>query len=102
VILAGICVVKLGEALYRDAVAIITVQPFIVAAVILLKIVAPRLLRQTVMQRLDAITDEHIQALVRHGIEQIRGDPYGKPILDKRHSEVDYFVTHHVTPRSDE
>jgi predicted DNA-binding transcriptional regulator AlpA len=46
----------------------------------------------------DTITDKHIEALVRQRTIQIRNDPYGKPMLDKWNSEVEYFITHHVRP----
>ncbi len=98
VVLAGICVVQVSNALARDVIAIFTILLFVVAALILLNLVAPAMLRHIVVQRVDAITDEHMNALVRQRTMQIRSDPYGKPILDRWHSEVSYFITHHVRP----
>lgn len=54
--------------------------------------------RNRVLERVDAITNEKIDALVRQRTILIRNDPYGKPILDKWYSEVGKFITHHVRP----
>ena len=61
-------------------------------------VILPRRQRVAMYQRVDAITDGHIDALIRQRAILIRNDPYGKPILDKWHSDVNYFITHHIRP----
>src|ERR1017187_2175068 len=87
-----------SDSLRGDAVALTFVFGF-AALVIVIVFVIPSVRRNTVLGLVDAITDEHIDALVRQRTMQIRSDPYGKPILDKWHSEVGYFISHHVKPK---
>lgn len=75
--------------------------PFLLVAAVLvgvLIIAVPVWRRNRVLEHVDAITNQHIDALVRQRAILIRNDPYGKPILDKWHSEVDRFIAHHVRP----
>src|ERR1700721_1586663 len=66
------------------------------ACVGVLIIVVQVLRRNRVLETVDAITNRHIAELVRQRTILIRSDPYGRPMLDKWHSHVDEFVTHHV------
>lgn len=38
------------------------------------------------------------RSLVRRRAQLVRQDPYGRPLLEKWTSEIDYFITHHIEP----
>jgi len=59
-------------------------------------VLIPKRKRDALFERVDTITDSHIDALIRQQTILVRADPYGKPLLDKWHSEIEYFLTHHV------
>ena len=60
--------------------------------------VIPKWKREKLFERVDAITDGHMDALCRQQTILVHSDPYGKPLLDKWHAEISYFITHHVRP----
>lgn len=60
--------------------------------------ILPRMRRSAMLERVDAITDTHINALVRQQMIHARTDAYGKPIVDRWLKEVEYFVANHVRP----
>lgn len=68
------------------------------ATVFVIWVVIPYLRRSVLFQQVYSITDEHMEALVRQRTILIRTDPYGKPVLDKWNSEINYFIIHHVRP----
>jgi Restriction endonuclease len=73
--------------------------PFLLVAAVclgVLIIVVQTSRRNKVLETIDAITNRHIAELVRQRTILIRNDPYGRPMLDKWYSHVDYFITHHV------
>lgn len=70
----------------------------VVLLAILLPAVIARSRRDAALARVDATTEKHIDALVRQRSMQVRNDPYGKPILDKWHAELEYFITQHIRP----
>jgi hypothetical protein len=97
-VVGAVCVLRM---LYVLLLGDKTILPFLLIAVGLIFVilmVIPNWRRNGVRARVDAITDKHIDALVRQRTIQVRNDPYGKPILVKWHSQVDYFITHHVRP----
>ena len=71
--------------------------PALVALVVL--VVLPKMKHRRLFDRIQSITGEHIAALIRQRTILVRTDPYGKPLLENWHSEIDYFVTHHIRPR---
>jgi restriction system protein len=73
----------------------------IVIIALALAIFLPRWERSTLLKNVDAITDAHINALVRQLKISTHTDPYGKPVVDRWLKELDYFVTNHVRPRLD-
>jgi len=99
VIFAGVCIIKLVTALESHVAFALACVLITGAAAILLFVAVPIWARDRVFERVDAITDGQMNALVRERTMQVRSDPYGKPILDKWHSEVSYFITHHVRPQ---
>jgi hypothetical protein len=97
VAIAGLfCVYQVLNALSQSNVLPLLLLAAAVLGVLI--IIVPIWRRNRVLERVDAITNQHIDALVRQRAILIRNDPYGKPILDKWHSEVDRFITHHVRP----
>lgn len=60
--------------------------------------VIPKWRKGRLLEGVDAITDAHMGALIRQQTILVRADPYGKPLLEKWHSEINYFLTHHVRP----
>jgi restriction system protein len=77
-------------------VAAISALTFVVAAVFERYVSTSRW--NVAQQTLDAVTDEHLDALIRERAMLVRSDSYGKPILDKWDSEVARFINHHVLP----
>jgi restriction system protein len=77
-----------------------TAAPFLLiyAAFVAFILLLPTWRRNQVLQRADAIARDHIDELVRQRVMLVRLDPYGKPILDKWHSEINYFIKNHVRP----
>jgi restriction system protein len=57
--------------------------------------------REVLFNRADAVVSEHIAALVRQRTILVRTDAYGKPLLGKWNSEINYFITNHVRPALD-
>jgi restriction system protein len=92
------CILYMVVALFRGDSTALPFLLFIAAAIILLFIVLPNWRRNRVLETVDTITNQHIDALIRQHTILIRSDPYGKPILDKWHSEVSYFINHHIRP----
>jgi restriction system protein len=60
--------------------------------------VVPKWRRERLFDRVDAVTDGQIDALIRQRTILVRSDAYGKPLLDKWYTEVNYFISHHVRP----
>jgi HJR/Mrr/RecB family endonuclease len=100
ILLTGYCVVQIVSALSRDVVLLVVLALLVIGAVILTTVYSVWN-RNSSFRRVDTITDMHMDALVRQRAMQVRSDPYGKPILDKWHSEVSYFIAHHVRPNLD-
>lgn len=82
----------------KDFVGIAFVSGFTAFIYILLNWVIPKWRREALFERVDAIADGHIDALIRQQTILVRSDPYGKPLLDKWHAEINHFITHHVRP----
>jgi restriction system protein len=55
-------------------------------------------LRQALLKRVQATTDQQLQALLRRRAQLVRLDPYGKPQADKWCKEIDYFIKQHIQP----
>jgi restriction system protein len=70
----------------------------IVAGVIAIKFVLPARLRQTTLEKADAMIQQHAGQLARRRAHLIRQDAYGKPILDKWRDEIVHFSVHHIRP----
>lgn len=64
-------------------------------------IILPRLRRSTMLERVDAITDAQINALVRQQMILTSTDAYGKPVVNRWVKELEYFVSNHVRPSLD-
>jgi restriction system protein len=92
------CVFQLVVAQVRGVNLVLPILLIGIGLAIVIQIVVPIWRRNNVLERADTITDEHINALVRQRTIQVHNDSYGKPMLDKWHSEVSYFITHHVRP----
>jgi restriction system protein len=82
----------------RDFAGIVFVFGFTAVVSVVLFVLLPRWSRDALFERVDAITDGHVDALIRQRTILLRTDPYGKPLAEKWHSEIGYFITHHVRP----
>ena len=82
----------------KDFAGVIFVFGFTALVCMVLYGVIPKWKQEKLFERVDAITDEQIDALIRQRTILVRSDAYGKSLLDKWHSEVNYFITHHVRP----
>lgn len=102
ILLAGIvgafCILYMLDALFRGDKTVMPFLLIVAALAIVVLIVIPNWRRDRVLERVDAITKEHIDELVRQRRIKVRDDPYGKPMLEKWYSHVDYFITHHIRP----
>ena len=65
---------------------------------VVLSVVIPKWKREKLFERVDAITDTHMEPLIRQQTILVRNDPYGKPLVDKWYAEINYFITNHVRP----
>lgn len=90
--------IRLIDSLAADASAFIPSLAMMVGGVVLVFVGIPKWRRVSMLKRVDAITDAHINTLVRQQTILIRLDPYGKPIVDKWLKELDYFVVNHIRP----
>jgi hypothetical protein len=70
----------------------------IVGATIFFRVILPSHRQNTLFERIDAITDEHINSLIGQQTTLMRWDVYGNPKFDKWLAEVNHFVTNHVRP----
>ena len=97
-VVGTVCAIEMLDSLIRSAFLVVAILFAAVALLIVFRMLIPVWRRNELMQGVDTITDNHIDALVRQRTMQVRNDPYGRPILDKWHSEVSYFIAHHVRP----
>ncbi len=70
----------------------------VVGAVVFFRVILPTHRQDAMFERIDAITDEHLDSLVRLQTVHMRGDAHGKPGFDNWLAEINYFVTDHVRP----
>ena len=82
-----------GGLVFVGIVVVGTVALYVVSV-----IVVPRLRRNAMLEKVDAITDTHIDALIRQRTILVRNDAYGKPVYTKWLAEVGYFISSHVRP----
>src|SRR6185437_12365920 len=71
---------------------------FIGLLLLVVFILMPKWRRDELFQRADVITSHHLEALMRQRTIMVRTDAYGKPLLDKWNTEINYFITHHIRP----
>lgn len=64
--------------------------------------ITPKLLRsnrrQSLLRKANAVIEQHMDELVRRRAQLVRQDAYGKLQLDRWAKEIEYFITHHVSP----
>lgn len=54
--------------------------------------------RDALFRDVDAVVNQHLDALVRRRMQLVWNDPYGKPQAGRWLKEIDYFLTQHVEP----
>jgi restriction system protein len=82
----------------QDALFFVIAVGFIAVSILVLKMIHTRSRHDAFLAQVDQVADRHMDALIRQRAILIRSDPYGKPILDKWHSELEYFATNHLQP----
>jgi restriction system protein len=55
--------------------------------------------RRTVFEKANDLIEQKADLLAKRRAQLVRQDPYGKPLLDKWHAEIDYFIAEHIRPR---
>ncbi len=96
IVCAWVFLDRLGN---RDFFGIAFIFGLTALVIVVIFAVIPKWKREKLFERVDVITDGHVDALSRQRTILVRSDPYGKPMLDKWHSEISYFITHHVVPK---
>ena len=54
--------------------------------------------RKVLLEKVQAMTDQQLEPLLRRRAQLVRLDPYGKPQRDKWTKEIDYFISQHIQP----
>jgi hypothetical protein len=67
-------------------------------AFILFQLVLPHLRRRAIVDKAVGIVRQHEDHLARRKKVLVRQDAYGKPLLERWHSEREYFITEHIRP----
>ena len=98
VLFVVICLLVLNSVRVEDVAPFIALLLMLGLFGIVIVIAISRARRGAVEEIVNAIVEKHIDALVRQRTIQVRSDPYGKPMLEKWHGELQYFITHHVRP----
>lgn len=90
--------VNVLQALFNSP-GVLIVLIVLVAGVLL---IAPKLLRlnrrDRVLGKANTVIQQHIDELVRRRAQLVRQDAYGKLQLEGWAKEIEYFITHHVSP----
>jgi restriction system protein len=90
--------VNILQALLNSSAVLIVLM--ILAAGALL--ITPKLLRSErrhrVLGKANTVIEQHMDELVRRRAQLVRRDAYGKLQLDRWTREIEYFITHHVSP----
>jgi HJR/Mrr/RecB family endonuclease len=81
-----------------DIFALVMIILAILLLVFSLLLLLPFWHEYTKLKRVDAITDSHMEALIRQQRMLIRTDAYGKPVTDKWVKELGYFVSAVIMP----
>lgn len=61
-------------------------------------LIRPPQVRKAALMRVDAVIEQHMDALVRRRAQLVRSDPYGKLQRETWVKEIEYFVAHHLRP----
>ena len=92
------CIYVLYEVISHDLPVVILLA-IVVGVIVALAIVLPaRRNRRHLFETANAIIEQHADQLAKVRAQVVRQDPYGKPVLEKWHSEIDYFITEHIRP----
>lgn len=101
-VLACICVLaivsRVLDFLAQNGASALLFCVLALAVLVVTFVLIPRWRQERLFEAVDAKTFQHIDALVRQRVTLIRNDAYGRPILDRWATEVDYFIAHHIRP----
>ena len=54
--------------------------------------------QRKLFEKIDPLIGRHAAQLAKRRAQLVRQDPYGKLLLDKWHSEINYFIAEHIRP----
>lgn len=91
------CIYLVFEFITQNALLVISVA-VVVVSILILAASSRRRVRRQVFESARAIIERHSEQLAKRRAQLVRTDSYGKPLLEKWHSEIDYFITEHVLP----
>ena len=101
----GLLVVVLLLAFWAVTTIVKNVSPIVliagivgVGAIVTRKLLQPGRSRKSAIVKVGSVIERHIDPLTRQRMQLVRSDAYGKVLLDKWNKEVEYFITHHITP----
>ena len=84
--------------LQHEFAAVLLIASVIGAVVITMRFVLPARRNQSILAKTDAVIGQQADQLGRRRAQLVLQDAYGKPILDKWHSEIEHFAMQHIRP----
>ena len=95
---AALCIYFVYTLVTENLTVFIPLAGVIAAIAVVATVLLARRSRRNLFERANALIEQNADRLAKRRAQLVRQDAYGKPLLDKWHAEIDYFITEHIRP----
>lgn len=97
-VIVTVCCLFILYLLLKNPSAIILLILVVGGVTVAVAIVLPARRRRSLVEKANVVIDQHSEQLAKRRAQLVRQDAYGKQVVDKWMSEIDYFITNHIGP----